>query len=221
MLLYIALFFSVVVLALVILQFWPKTTINAEQPFVFPLLAMAAIDMVALLAPQPVNLLYKGAILLGLALATLAVVFYHLPKMPRYVGASHFIIVYFLYFIAFSSANHIAIPSPILLLIAAYAFLVYWYAREHVKEQWGAFIAYIVMMSFMVWTASEAWVQHSEVWATMTFAGALLLVFGDTLMLVNGIRMPKTWLRIVGTVAFYSGHLLIAWSIWGIGIAIT
>ena len=97
-----------------------------EQPFLFPLLTMLAIDMVALLAPQPVNLMYKGAILLGLLVSTLAVVFFHIPKTPEYVAVAHFFVVYFVYFLGFVSANRVAIPSPIFLLIVAYGLLLFW-----------------------------------------------------------------------------------------------
>ena len=214
---YIALLFTLLALAAAVLQFWPKTSLSKEQPFLFPLLTMLAIDVVALLAPQPVNLLYKGAILLGLLVTTLAVIFFHVPKTPEYVAVAHLFIVHFVYFLAFTSANKAAIPSPILLLVAAYAVLLFWLERDALNEAQGAFAAYIVLMSLMLWAASETWVQHRQPWATAAFAGALLLVVASTILVVDRTRKPVRWSNIALAATFYSGQLLIAWSIWGFG----
>lgn len=218
MAIYFAVFFSAACLVAVGLQFWQKLAINAEQPFLLPLIAMLAINMVALLAPQPVNLLYKGTILLGLMLSTLAVAFFFIPKTPEYVPVAHFFVIHFLYFVGFASATAIAIPSPVLLFILAYAFVIYWFARDVVREQHGAFIGYIVLMALMVWAASEVWVQHRQAWATAAFAGSLLLVVSNTALLVDRTRKPTAWVPVLVAVAFYIGQLLLAWSIWGLDL---
>ena len=216
---YIAILFSIAAIATVVLQFWPKTTLRDEQPFMFPLLTMAAIDMVALLAPQPVNVIYKGMILLGLMLSTLAVIFYYMPKTPTYVAAAHFLIIYFLYFLGFSSANKVAVPSPIVLLLLAYCALIFWYTKEQVKEQWGALLGYIIMMFLMIWSASEVWGQHTtQTWATIAFAGALLLVISNSILLVDRTRTPVKWSNIIVAATFFLGQIFIAWSIWGFDI---
>ena len=215
---YFAVIFSIAAVITAVLQFWPKTKTSQEQPFVFPLLTMAAINIVALLSPHPVNLMYKGAILFGLMLSTLAVVFFYLPKTPVYVALAHFFVIYFVYFLGFTSANRLAAPTPILLLVIAYAVLIYWYAHDQLKEERGAFIGYIVVMSFMVWAASEVWVQHRQLWATAAFAGALLLVISNTVLLVDRTRTPLKWANIILAATFFVGQWLIAWSIWGFGI---
>ena len=215
---YFAIIFSIFALVTAILQFWPKTSISREQPFLFPLLTLAAIDIVALLSPHPINLMYKGAILLGLLISTLGVVFFYLPKTPEYVAAAHFFVVYFLYFVGFSSANRVAVPSPIVLLIAAYAALLYWFVHDQLRERWGALVAYVAVMAFMVWAASEVWVQQRQFWAWAAFAGALLLMISNSVQLVDRTRKQVKWANIILALTFYAGQLLIAWSIWGIGM---
>ncbi len=212
---YLALFFSIIALATMVFQFLPRKGVRAANPVTYPLLAMVMIDLVALLSPAPISIFYQGAILLGLVIATLAVVFYYLPQIPHYIGSALLMIVAMLYFLAFSSANHIAIPSPILLLVLAYAALLYWYGREEAREQRGAFITYIVVMALMVWTASEVWVQHHTLWSVMAFSGAIFLVVNSTLMLVERVQRETLWLSIVQVFAYNAGQLLIAWSIWG------
>ena len=94
-----------------------------------------------MLAPQPVSLLYKGAILLGLLVSTLAVVFYHVPKTPVYVAVAHFYIVYFVYFIAFVVGQPLSpslppsscssLPTPPSL---------FWLQRSALREAQGALL---------------------------------------------------------------------------------
>jgi uncharacterized membrane protein YhhN len=218
MLLYIAILFTIAGVVTAVLQFWPKTSIGQEQPFLFPVVTMIAINIVALLAPDPVNLMYKGAILLGLLLSTLAVVFFYLPDTPVYVAVAHFFVIHFLYFIGFAFANRAAVPSPIILLVAAYAVLIYWMVKDQVKEQRGALIGYIVVMAFMVWAASEVWVQHQQLWAAAAFAGAILLVMSASALLADRTRTPIKWGGAIIAYTFYAGQLLIAWSIWGFGM---
>jgi uncharacterized membrane protein YhhN len=217
MIFYIAIAFSVAGVITAVLQFWPKTSISQQQPFVFPLLTMIAIDIVALLAPDPINLMYKGAMLLGLLLSTLAVIFFYLPKTPVYVAVAHFFVIHFLYFIGFAAANRIVLPSPIILLVAAYASLIYWMVNDQLKEQIGALIGYIVVMAFMVWAASEVWVQHTQIWASATFVGALLLVISNSALLLDRARTPVKWGDVIIASTFYAGQLLIAWSNWEMG----
>ena len=218
---YIAAVLTIVAVVMGVLQFWPKTSISQEQPYLFPLVTMLVIDVISLMAPQPVNMLYKGAILVGLLISTFAVVFYHLRKMPGYVAIAHLFIVYFVYFVAFSSSNRLAIPSPIILLVVAYAVLVFWLGRDELREAQGAFAGYIVLMSLMLWAASEVWVQHQELWATAAFAGAILLVVGSTILLVDKTRRPLPWSILALAITFYGGQLLIALSIWGFGAGTT
>jgi uncharacterized membrane protein YhhN len=214
---YIGIVFSIAALAAVVLQFWPKTNIRQEQPFLFPLLAMMAIDLVALLAPQPVGMLYKGAILLGLLVSTLAVVFYHIPKTPAYVAMAHFFVVFFLYFVGFTSANRAAIPSPILLLIVASAALFFWLERDALREAQGAFAGFLVLMSLMLWAASEVWVQHRQAWASAAFAGAVLLSVSQIVLLLDRTRKPIPWSNGIVAGTYFLGQWLVAVSIWGLG----
>ena len=135
------------------------------------------------------------------------------------MAVAHFYIVYFVYFIAFASANRAAIPSPIILLIIAYAALLFWLERGALKEAQGALAAYLVLMSLMLWAASETWVQHREPWAIGAFAGALLLTVSSTILLLDKTRTPIPWSRILIAATFAAGQWLIAWSVWGYGLA--
>ena len=215
---YVAVVLSVVAAALAGLPYWPGLKNRLEQFDFLPPLVLACLVFVATLAPQPVSHFYKGAVLLGLLVTTLASLFYKLPGMPIYVAVAHFYVANTLYLTAFASTHRLSLPTLWTLLAIVWAATLYWYVRTHLREERYALIGLIALAGLMLWQALEMWVHNGQVWAALGLAGALLLGAAGTLLLVDRTRKPLKGGTLIVAVAFYISQGLIAWSIWGLGM---
>lgn len=212
---YLALVCTTLAIVTATLHFWPALLRVRAQPQLYAPLTLALLVLVALLAPTPVALFYKGAVTFGLLLTVIALLFLTLPGTPPAIGFAHLLIVFFLYFLAFVAATHWAWPTPWVLLVLGYAALVYWLISPHLAELWGTVVGYLVLLSAVLWAALERWAQAGQAWALFGLAGALLLVIAASTLAIHTWRRPFRHAQILATVLFYAGHGLIAWSIWG------
>ena len=186
-----------------------------SQPYVYALLTMVMISLLAMVTPSPISVFYKGAVILGLLIATFGVVFLTIPDTPLYVGLAHFFVVFFLYFMAFSSQTSLQFPTPWVVLILASGAGIYFLLAPHMREEKGAVIAYIVMLGFVAWRALEMLVQTGEYWALFAFLGVLLLSIASAVLALDKFRQPILGARFIVPSTYYVGQWLIAWSIWG------
>ncbi|RIK43933.1 MAG: hypothetical protein DCC55_04080 [Chloroflexi bacterium] len=212
---YLALFFTASALVTSVLHLWPVALRVRPQPQLYAPLTLALVALVALLAPEPVALFYKGAITFGLLLALLALLFLTLPGTPSAVGFAHLLIVFFVYFLAFAAEIGWRWPTPGVVLVLGYAALIYWLLAPHLAELWGTVAGYLVLLSAMLWAALEMWAQAGQTWALLGLAGALLLVIAGSVLAIHTWRSPFRHAQTLATLAFYAGHGLVAWSAWG------
>jgi hypothetical protein len=178
-------------------------------------LAVAASFTIALLAPEPVGLFYKAAVTLGLVLVLAATLLLVSRFLPAYAGHAHLLWAYLLYFVGFASLTRFPIPSlAVLLLLAGWA-IAYFQFSPYVREQWGAVVAYAVILGLATWQALELVVaQPTAYWSWAALAGMLVLVGTHTVQAVDQFRRPlkaAPWT----VVSFLLGQCIIAWSVWG------
>jgi uncharacterized membrane protein YhhN len=175
---------------------------------------MAAAMVVALLAPEPVGLIYKGGIVLGLVVATVAVVLLLSRFLPDYAAHGHLMFVYLLYFVAFASRTSFPLPSLWALLIVAGWAAAYFQFTPYLRELWGAVIAYGLALGLAAWQAIELVVQQPEApWAWVALAGMLLIVAVHAVQAIDQFRTP---IRVASLAvpALVLAHCAVAWSVW-------
>jgi uncharacterized membrane protein YhhN len=211
---YLALFVTLAATITATLHLWPRLVRVQAQPQLYAPLTLALATLVALLSPEPVTLFYKGAITFGLLLTLVAVLFLTLPSTPPAIGFAHLLIVLFLYFLAFTSANQTGWPTPWGLLVLVYAGAVYWLLAPRLAELWGAVVSFLVLLAGMLWAAVGMGVQAGQPWALAGFAGALLLVSAGSVLALHTWRTPLRSAPTVAALLFYAGQMLIAWSTW-------
>ncbi|HMN31670.1 MAG TPA: hypothetical protein PKE45_26210, partial [Caldilineaceae bacterium] len=120
--------FVLTVAALVVATLFirPGVARQPAQPMLYAPLGMALLAVVALLAPTPLDFVHKGAIVLGLILALIAVVFFSLEGTPPVVGFAQMLITYMLYFVASAVLTAWGWPTPWELVVLLIAGLLYW-----------------------------------------------------------------------------------------------
>ena len=166
------------------------------------------------------NLIYKGAILLGLIIATVGIALNAIPGTPVYAGLGHFLVAFFLFFVAFGTETHLDWPSPWGLLIIAYCGALYWVVAPSLREQRGAVIAYMALLGMATWRGLEMWLQDGSVWSGFALLGIGLLALASSLAAFDRWRAPVRWQRTITLLTAYAGQWLLAWSVWGIGQSI-
>ncbi|MCB0075747.1 MAG: hypothetical protein KDE20_30050, partial [Caldilineaceae bacterium] len=133
---YLAVIFSLaaVVLAVLRLRIEADPTGSGEQSYVYRPLAMLAIALVAMVAPEPVSVFYKGAIVLALLLALLGETVMMVKGTPLMVGVIFVSFCALLYFFAFGSTVDLQWPTPWALLIVLYVGAVYYLLGSRLGE---------------------------------------------------------------------------------------
>jgi hypothetical protein len=178
-------------------------------------LAVIASFTIALLAPEPVGLFYKAAITLGLVVALPATILHVSRFLPAYAAHAHLLLVYLLYFVGFASLTRFPIPSLAVLLPLAGWAIAYFQFSPYLREQWGAVVAYAVILGLAAWQALELVVaQPTAYWSWAALAGMAVLVGTHAVQAVDQFRRPlkaAPWTL----VSFFLGQCIIAWSVWG------
>ena len=214
---YFAVVFSVVAALLAVAPLLPQLKSRLPQAEWLAPAALACLFFAAMLAPQPVSHLYKGAILLGLLVATLSAILHAAPGMPDYVSVAGLYVIAFVYLIAFASAHPLAVPTLWALVVIAWAAALIWKLRTRPQEERYTLIALVTLAGLMLWQALEMWVHAGQAWSALGLAGALLLAAGGTLLFVHRLVTPIRGGGLLAVSAFYLSQGLIAWSVWGLG----
>ncbi len=201
------------VLALLCVQ--ESTKENPEKLFVYRPVTMLVILFLAILAPQPVSPMYKGAIIIGLTIALLGDSLMMIPGTPFIVGLISFSFVALLNVFAFGSEVTFQVPSPAGLLILLYAVAYFWMLRKQLIEFWFPTVVLIVFMSVMVWLALEMFVQNAALWSFFGLLGATLLGAAASLFAFRFFRSGMRGDRLMMMGAYHIGQWCLALSVWG------
>jgi uncharacterized membrane protein YhhN len=195
-----------------------STKDNPEKLFVYRPVTMIVIIFLAILAPQPISPMYKGAIIIGLVIALMGDSLMMIPGTPFIVGLVSFSFVALLNFMAFGSEVSFQIPSPVGILILLYAVAFYWVLRKSLIEFWFPTVMLIVFMSLMVWQALEMFVQNMAPWSFFGLLGATLLAAAASLFAFRYFRsgMKGDTLMMMG--AYHIGQWCLALSVWGVAL---
>jgi hypothetical protein len=176
---------------------------------------LAAAWLVALLPPASDNLFYKGAVVLGMLLALLALAFQQSKFLPSYAAHAHLLITYTLYGLAFASQTQ-GWPTPWAILLIAVAGLLYYWLYPTLFEQWPAVAIYALLLFLATWQALELALQQPNGWmGWAALAGMILAIIATLLEAQARFRPIRPSWAVATTPVFLMAQLIIAWSVWG------
>lgn len=215
--LYLAALFAVGALVTGVLHIVAEYKEDKAKVYLYKPLTMILVMAVAITAPQPVSLFYKGAIILGLILSLVGDIFLMLPGRLLLAGLMLFLIAHIVYIYAFGSVTHWAIPSPWTLALLLIGGGIYWLLAPHLREMKWPVVIYMAAILLMAWQALEMYTQVSTLWTLAALAGALLFVASDTALAFNEFRQKFAHAHTLVLGTYYVAQLLIAFSAhqWG------
>ncbi|MCC6458264.1 MAG: hypothetical protein IT328_25145 [Caldilineaceae bacterium] len=179
------------------------------------LVPLAASWLVALLTPAADNMLYKGAVVLGLLLALLALALRQSNFLPGYAAHAHLLITYALYALAFSSQTS-GWPTPFALILIVIAGLLYYWLFPSLAELWSSVAVYALLLFLATWQALELAVQQPSAWiGWAALAGMLLATIATLLEAQARFRTFRPTWAAAALPLFLIAQLAIAWSVWG------
>jgi len=176
---------------------------------------LAAAWLVALLTPAADNLLYKGAVVLGLLLTLLALALRQSNFLPSYAAHAHLLITYALYALAFSAQTS-GWPTPLALILIAAAGLLYYWLYPSLSELWSSVAVYALLLFLATWQALELAVQQPGAWiGWAALTGMLLATIATLLEAQARFRAFRPTWATAAVPLFLIAQLAIAWSVWG------
>ena len=187
---------------------------GATYRYFFPL-TIALFVVIAILAPTPVSVYYKAAVLLGLLLTFLGSILGLLPGTPVAVQKAHWLLAVVLFTTAFAALHPAKWPTPWLLLLLLYGGGIAWFIAPRLAELQITILVYGTLLLLMSWQALEALVVVGQGWVLLLFVGALLLVIADSLQALHHFYRALPMTKMVTPALLLLGQLLLALSIWG------
>ena len=181
------------------------------------LAALLGAWLVALLAPAPVNLLHKGAVVFGLTLGLIGLGITQSGFLPRYAGHAFWLISYALYGLALAAQTRA--PGWVAILLAlfllALAALLYAWLHPVLGELRSAVIVYGGLLLLAAWQAVFWVTQAPGLWtAWAALLGVLLLAAGLTLDAQARWRAFRPAWAAASLPVWLLANLAIAWSVW-------
>lgn len=179
----------------------------AFKPLTMILVISLAFDRVTMLPS-----VYGYFILSGLCVSLFGDIFLMLPARYFKSGLLAFLAAQILYILAFSRGLK-GLSFSFLLIILAYAGLVFLFLyRRFGKYRWPV-LFYMLAISAMVWLAVSRYIGLLDRKSLLAMIGAFLFLFSDSLNAVNRFRKPFELAQffILGT--YFAAQLLFALSI--------
>lgn len=178
-------------------------------------LVTTLVVIVALLAPEPVDMNYKAGILFGLLVSLVADAFATIPGNPRITVLGLLLIAYFVYLATFASETAFGWPTPWLLVLLLYGALLYWQIAPGLREMKITILLYMAMLGLMTWQALEMALLHGQPWSALAFTGAICLVLASSIESFNTFRTPIRGGTAYAVAAYLIAQWLLAASVWG------
>lgn len=178
-----------------------------------PLATLAAV-IVALIAPDPVWVLYKGFIVFALLISLVADLVWAIPGTPLIVFIGAKLPTYFVLWVGMAALLDWHIPSPWVLIAPALAVGTFFVLRPGLKELWPWVIAYLVNAALLGWVALDLAGNVRAWWVLAAGIGVLLLLASDAVLGVSAFRRPIRHALPISMALLLLGRLALAWSVW-------
>lgn len=174
----------------------------------------AAAWLTAMLAPAPVSLYQKGAVVLGLILAFLALSLRLSKFLPNYAAHAHLLLTYALYATAFAAVT-VGWPTPWAMIVVLSAVGLMAWLWPRLAELRESVLIYAGILLLGIWQAFELASQQPA--APAAWAGLLgMLLICAAAFLEAQARFRPTQPPLTAAVlpVLTLGHLAVAWSVW-------
>ena len=191
---------------------------NSERLFIFRPATMIVIILLAIVAPYPASVYFKGAIICGMLVALMGDSLMMLPGTPFVVGIVTFSIMALLYLFGFAYEASLQIPSPVVVLIILYAIFYYRAISSFLGEYWFPSIVFLVLLSLMTWQALQVFVQTWAMWSAFGLLSTVLLSTSASIFGLHYFRGRMKGDRLLLTLSYHAGQWLLALSVWGDGL---
>jgi uncharacterized membrane protein YhhN len=184
-----------------------------RRVYVLKPLTTTLILALALLAPEPQGVLYRAAVVVGLAFSLAGDVFLMLPSDRFTAGLASFLLAHLAYILAFTSDGQF---QPNWLLgagLIVYALIIYLILVPDLGRERFAVLIYTVVIAFMTWAAWGRWQVARSTPAMLAGLGAVIFLASDTSLALNRFQTKRRWGQLVTLSSYYLAQLLIAWSV--------
>lgn len=176
-------------------------------------------NALAIMARQPPDFFYKGAIVLALLIALIATALMCIRGTPQVVRAGANTVIYFILWLAFLiTAGRALWTWPGMLgLLAGFvpSALLFFAIRTRLAWLSYTIIAYIINMSLVVGGASALVALEPALWSILCLVGALLYVGVDLVTAWSTWHAPVRRAGLYNALFLSLGSLLLGISVWG------
>ena len=177
--------------------------------------AVAGAWLIALLAPVPVGVGYKAALIFGLTLTLLALALQQTDFLPDYVGHAHLLWAYLVYAYGFASLTMWTWPSPWLFVPVVIAAVVYWQLYAGLRELWETILLYTILLTAVAWQALNWTIQAPATPAAwIALVAVLLIAAAHTIQAFTRFRGLSPRSTEVAFALLLLAQLPLAWSAW-------
>lgn len=212
---YLAVIFSLAALILTVLRLRAEAAGAQDKVYTYRPLVMLCIALVAMVAPEPVSVFYKGAVVLALLLAILGEAVMMIKGTPLMVGVIFVSFCAILYFFAFASLVSLAWPTVWALLIPLFVAALFYVFKSSLGEFWFPGIVFMALLALATWMALETAFQVRATWAFVGLAGITALDTAAALLGIDQFRGGFRGGRYVMFSFYYMAQWLLAVSVWG------
>ena len=193
-----------------LIHMWAEYQGPAIQIYIFKLLTMGFIVLIAVLAKSPPSRRYKIAIIAGLLFSLVGDFFLMLPVDLFIAGLVSFLVAQLIYTYAFSAGRPFRFTFLTILPFAIYGILIFVILSPGLNDMALPVAAYIVVILTMARQAWNQWDQVRRRWALLAFIGAVLFVVSDSILALNRFGEPFLAARALTLSTYYSAQWLIS-----------
>jgi len=192
--------------------------VSATAPNPMRLLVYLLAIVIALVAPQPVSIMYKACIGFALVLFLLMELLLTIPGTPAILRSGTNSALYFVLWLGLAATTGGALWSlwgMAALIPVALAALYWWLIRKRLGYLQITVVVYMVNATLVFCFATALFATQPAFWSLLGLLGALLFVGADALRGWDAFRRPLHNGALSQLLCLLFATLLLAWSTWG------
>ena len=184
----------------------------ASHIYIFKLLTMVFIILIAVRASFNNLSRYAGFILAGLVFSLAGDVFLMLPSDQFMAGLVSFLIAHLFYIAAFTVGKRINLSWSVVPFLI-YGVIMYAVLHPYLGAMRLPVLAYVAVILIMGWQACNRWNFSRNTFTLLAFLGAVLFIFSDTVLALNKFREHFEAARALNLSTYFTAQWMIALSI--------
>tara|TARA_Y100000031_G_scaffold146702_1_gene180903 strand:+ start:165 stop:785 length:621 start_codon:yes stop_codon:yes gene_type:complete len=181
--------------------------------YIFKPLTMIFIILLAVTESNALNVSYRITIIAALVFSLMGDIFLMLPKNRFIHGLLSFLIAHLFFIYAFSSnlgtPFHFWSFIPVILFFLTMVRILW----SHLGKMKILVIIYALIISTMLLSSIELWLQQKEAWSSFVIAGGLLFCCSDSLLGYNRFAKPLKNAQFFILTTYYAAQWCFAMSV--------